>query len=563
VKKHCIALLVTTAVFLIGCAGQKTLVQQKPHEPDPKAIELFMDGVLYDQDQNFAAGLLSYHEAALYDTTSPTLYLAIGRDYLLMGREESALVNLEKCIRKDPRNLEARSLAARVYLNQGRWNRAEKAYAEIVALDSTDTDALYNLALIHLRKSENEKTAAMLKKILAASPEPDTRTMNQLARLYMDMKKYDDALAMYRQMVEFNPRNGFGYFGVGTVLEVKRDTAGASAQYIQALAFSPELGEAREHLGEIYLVRKEYDKAVRLFREAVENDSTDIGSLLALAGVHEAKGDSAGAETLFKDARRRFPKDAQPVLDLGNFYMNRQRFGLAYREFQKAVQLAPQNFFGWLFSGVSLVQMDSLGQSLPKLERALSMVPGDPMANYYMGSVLGQLRRSRESIPYLQNALRSRPKWIAAMSAIAGSYENMKEYALADSCYGAALQIEPDNALLLNNWSYGLSERNERLGDALRMAQKALEKEPNNGAYLDTMGWIYYKMGEYDKAKELIERAFLNRKTSPDILDHLGDVYDKIGNREKAADFWKKALELDPSNAAIKNKLNRTTGELR
>ncbi len=554
---------VIVSVLLAGCAGPGSMSIRQAAEPNPRAVELFMDGVLYDQQQNFAAGLLSYHEALLYDTTSATLYLAIGRDYLLLGRDESAQINLEKAVIKDQGNVEARSLLARSYLNLGQWFRAEKTYRGILAIDSTDTDAYTNLALLHLKRNEAEKAADMLKKVLSFSEEPNIQVMNQLARMYADLKQYDTAAGYYRWMIELDSRNGFGYFGLGTLLESKGDTAAAVEQYRLALDLSPDLSDARERMADIHLARKEYDKAVALYHEAVQRDTSDMPSLLALASVYEERGDTTRAESVFKEAKKRFSKEIQPLLDLGNFYMNRQHFHEALGEFNCAVEAEPMNYWGWLFSGVALVHMDSLVSALPRLEHALSLIPDDPMGNFYMGSALNQLQRPAEAVSYLKNAIRARPNWISALNALAGAYESMKQYAQADTVFGAALKAEPDNALVLNNWSYSLSERNQRLDEAFGMAQKALEKEPGNGAYLDTMGWVYFKMGDYEKAREFIERALQTRGASAEISDHLGDVYSRLGRPTLARQHWKKALELDPGNAAIADKLGQDAGETR
>jgi tetratricopeptide (TPR) repeat protein len=555
--------LILAAAFLAGCAGQKGLLRTHSREPNPRAVELFMDGILYDQQQNFAAGLLSYNEALLYDTTSATLYLAIGRDYLLLGRDESALISLAKAARKDSRNVEVRSLLARAYLNLGQWYMAEKTYRSILALDSTNVDAYTNLALLHLKRNEAEKAADLLKKVLTVSPEPNPQVLNQLARMYADLKQYDTAAGYYKWMIDLDPRDGFGYFGLGTLLETRGDTTAAAEQYQLALALSPDLGDARERLGDIYLARKEFNQAIELYTEAVQKDSLDSASLLALASAYEDKGDTAKAETAFRFAKRRFSKEPQPLLDSGNFYMNRQKFNAALGEFDQVVRMAPQNFWGWLFSGVALVHMDSLEKALPRLQRALTLIPDDPMGNFYMGSALSQMKKPDEAVPYLKNALRIRPNWISALNALAGAYESMKEYARADTLFNQALKAEPDNALVLNNWSYSLSERNQRLDEALLMAQKALEKEPENGAYLDTMGWIHFKMGDFEKARDFIERALKTRAGSVDILDHLGDVYAKLGKPTMAREYWKKALDLDPQNAGIKGKLDPAAVEAR
>jgi tetratricopeptide (TPR) repeat protein len=214
--------------------------------------------------------------------------------------------------------------------------------------------------------------------------------------------------------------------------------------------------------------------------------------------------------------------------------MNRQQFERARQEFKRVLTISSNNFWGWLFTGISLVQLDSLENSLPCLEKALEMMPEDPLGNYYLGSVLTQMNRSKEAIPYLEKALSIRPTWISAMSALAGAYDNLKEFTISDSLFQSVLKLEPDNALVLNNYGYSLSERGIRLVDALQMAKKALEKDPENGAYLDTVGWIYFKMGEYDKALPFIEKAFTKRTDSDVVGNHLETVYEKLGMKEKA-----------------------------
>jgi len=109
----------------------------------------------------------------------------------------------------------------------------------------------------------------------------------------------------------------------------------------------------------------------------------------------------------------------------------------------------------------------------------------------------------------------------------------------------------------LNNYGYSLSVRGVRLEEAMAMSKKALEKDPENGAYLDTMGWIYFKMGDYEKAREYIEKACQFQKNSAEIYEHLGDIYEKLMMKEEAIQMWEKALELDRGNLQLLKKLGR------
>ena len=124
-----------------------------------------------------------------------------------------------------------------------------------------------------------------------------------------------------------------------------------------------------------------------------------------------------------------------------------------------------------------------------------------------------------------------------------------------DSLYQKALSLDPENAVVLNNFSYSLATRGKDISKALEMVQKALTKEPKNGAFLDTMGWIYYKMGRYKQALKFVKASTETREPSAEVFEHLGDIYHKLGNVKKARLYWKKALGKDKTNRRLLQKL--------
>jgi Tfp pilus assembly protein PilF len=96
----------------------------------------------------------------------------------------------------------------------------------------------------------------------------------------------------------------------------------------------------------------------------------------------------------------------------------------------------------------------------------------------------------------------------------------------------------------LNGLGYFLTERNEKLEEALEMTQRAVNAEPNNSSYLDSLGWVYFKMGKLEEAERYLKRAIEGSHKSPVMYDHLGDVYEKQGKKELAVDSWQKALSM-------------------
>jgi len=126
-----------------------------------------------------------------------------------------------------------------------------------------------------------------------------------------------------------------------------------------------------------------------------------------------------------------------------------------------------------------------------------------------------------------------------------------------DKTYEHALGIDSSNATVNNNYAYSLSERGEKLDLALEMAKLAIEKEPDNSSFLDTIGWVYYKLGNYEEAKTYLEKALEISGERPVMLDHLGDILFKMGKKELAVELWQKAYKLDSSNIDLKNKIEK------
>jgi tetratricopeptide (TPR) repeat protein len=546
-------------LLLAGCAGtQKLAVNRDAKQPpDSRAVDLFTEGALYDNDQNFAAALLSYNEALLYDWRSPALYTSIAKDYIMLGKEGSAFLTLKRALNLDPRDVEARSLLAKLIAQQGNLDAAEAEYRTILSIDSTSMEAYYQLALLHLRKNESDEAIAMYRQILRRSGEYDPQIYLGLSELYMGQKRFSEAEAVYRKLIDIDSTEASGYFGLGMVKSALNDSAGAEFYFLRALRLKPGMNEARERLGELYRDGREWDKALDLYRGGIDADSTEMSNWISIGDLFRQKGDTAEAVESFRKARDHFPKNWQTSLSLGRMLMDGGKNREAFDQFKNVVELSPHNFWGLLMGGISLVQQDSLRECLPWLEQALEINPEDALANYYLGTVLSQLGRPEEAVPRLRTALKTRTDWVSAIAALAGAYESLKTYATADSFYSAAIKIDSSNALVLNNYGYSLSVRGVRLDEAAAMARKAIAKDPENGAYLDTMGWILFRMGDYENARPFLEKAFRLRANSADVIEHLGDLYDKLLMRDEAKKMWEEALKLNGNNAGLLEKLGR------
>ncbi len=560
-KRWAVLFLSSLIIIIGGCASQRQLINNTRENQleHPQAMSHFLEGVFFDIEHNYGAALLAYHEALLYDSTAAAIHFSLGRNYLRLGKEESASRILEKCLKLDPNHFEAKTLLANLYAKWGRIQKAEQYFKEILAPDSSNLNTCFNLALLYLQKDEKEKAAGMYEKILNCQEFINPQIILALGEIYLELNNFEKSAITYEKLIENDPQEPLGYYGLAFSQEVLQDTASAIENYRMALQLQEDLKEARERLANLYMQQKKYDAALDLYQSAIANDSTQLNYWLQISEIYRNQNDTSQTIATLQTIKEQFPKDWRGYLNLGRLFLDLAQDEKAYHEFKQVIRLKPDIVWGWLFMGYTQMNLDSLKASETVLEQALEVSPDEPLANYYLGLVLNQMNRDAAAIPYFEKALSLRPNWVRVLSLLASIYEGQKLYHVSDSLFRKAIRIEPDNATLLNNYGYSLSVRGIRLNEALKMAKRALKTDEQNGAYLDTVGWIFYQLGDYDKALQYLLKAYEVYGENAVVVEHLGDVYLKLGMHEKARIFYQKALELDKDNQEIREKLGKNS----
>jgi Tfp pilus assembly protein PilF len=160
-----------------------------------------------------------------------------------------------------------------------------------------------------------------------------------------------------------------------------------------------------------------------------------------------------------------------------------------------------------------------------------------------------ELERNVVAINDISKALELKPEKelkVQSYNLLAEIYKNQGLHSKSDSCFELILDIDPENLMIRNNYSYYLSLRAEKLDYALELSKLTIEMEPANATYLDTYGWILFKIGEYKEAKKYIELAIRNGAyNNAEVLDHYGDIMLKLGNCKEAIEAWETIKEVD------------------
>ncbi len=542
---------------LLGCASGSRMKKSSAENPDPldsKAYQHYFDGALFDFQDDYEKALIEYYQALLYDSSSAQIRKAIARNLMRLQYYESAAEYLKKVVGMDPKDKEALNYLAESYYNLQNYSAAIEYYNRLLKLDPYNTTVQNNLIFLYSQLKMDQKLLDFYRMMMRYYPD-DSKFALQYALSNLKQKNVNEARQVLEKIIDQDSSQTDALVVLANLYEVKKDTANAIRIYRKILIQDPGNEEVIARLYRLFRAGQQWDEMINLFSNLLSRNPENPQLRIMLAEGY-----------FFRENHEQARQILQPVLDddayraaalelLGRIAFEEENLEEAEKYFSALTEENPDNRFGWLFLTVVNNQQNNYEKSIRILERALTIHSEDPDLLSMYGSVLSQVGRDSEALKPLQKAIEIDSSDVSALSSLAAIYDKMKMYQKSDSIYAVAMAKAPENALLLNNYSYSLAQRGLELDKAMELVSRALEIEPDNGAYLDTKGWIFYQMGQYEKALEYIQKALDSREESAEVLEHLGDVYFKLGNSEQAEKHWKQALEKDPSNSELQQKI--------
>lgn len=591
--------VVVLTILLYSCASDlvKESSLPKPGSSNNKKIAqaLFIEGSVLELKGEYNEAITKYIEALKFDS-QPGLFYTIAKNFYRINKLSPALSFSRRAVEKDSTNIEYLTLHAAIYSASHLSDSAESVYDKVIKLDGRNITAYFNLAQL-LEPKKPSLAIAYYKKVIElmgpdwnvlvkiadlnerqGNVEETIKTVEELLKLnpselnlqklliesYIKTKNLEKAAALINEAQISFPDDPNLMEMKGTVLIQKGLWKEASLEYMM-LVKNPSINiEQKIRFGTAFYLQGEkdsasYDLAKEIFLE-INKDTLDWQTNAYLGEIEVRKKNDSVAIEYFKVASSLAEWNAQVWVRLGGLLFDTKRYKEAIQYMSLASEKFPNDFVVNLIYGLSLSSDNEHLKAKDALQRALKINPDDVTALSAIGYILNQLKEDDAALIHLDKALLREPQNLQVISIMALIHETRKNYAASDSLYSSAIQIDSTNILILNNYAYSLAERGTKLQEALSMAKKAIEKEPRNSSYLDTIGWIYFKLGEYKKAKLNIEEAIKIEDNNATLLDHLGDVYFKLGNKAKAFEVWKRAFEIDSTKTDILKKIEK--GEL-
>ncbi len=576
---------------------------------------------LYVQAGRLREAVVEAEQMLKRDPGNVEAHRILGRIYVRMigdpaaGRVDEGMLRrateqFQKVTEKDPADVDAWVTLGRLHRMAQNSVEAEKAFQKALALDPDNEYALHGLALLYSDLGDTKTAVEMWRRLADRNPHP--RVLRALASSLTQVRDYSGAVETLRRALQLAPRD----------LEIKRELAEnllLKEEYDEAAKLYEELAQAQPRdpqyplrLSQIYRQQRDLTKAREVHERARALDPASIEIQYNEVNLLEAEGNLGQAIARLKQILESTARAAYAPPEKANRVILLERLGLlcrageqpdeavaAFRQMAELdPDLGPRAAAQIIETYRAAKQFDRAAQ---EAEAASQRYPNDRMVRLVRASLLADLGRGPEAVAEARRLLegnKDRETYLAlaqvyekakdfpAMAQAleeaerlsdsdeerevvyfmrGAMYERMKKFAEAEAEFRKVLKMNPRNASALNYLGYMFADRDTNLEEALELVRRAVELEPHNGAFLDSLGWVYYRLGKLEDAERYLRLALERVPRDPTVNDHLGDVYYRQGKLKEAITQWQISLkewetaskaEFDPEEIAkIQKKL--------
>jgi len=493
-----------------------------------KAYEYFLKGEYALLQKNYPQAESEFSKALSLAPDSPTILQSLVELKSYQGEYADAIKYSEKIIELEPANKEIGLELFQLYIQEGNLDDAHELLDRLLEIHPGDMDLLYSQANIQYSNQDWPNLMKTYYSIYLS----DTDNRDFLLKIYEIGLATGNESIVLEILKEIRTENE-----TPLVLELLVELLSGMSEFTEAIFYIHKLMEIDAKtdqrtisLGELYLLNKQFDYVISTLDPIYQsgNHSLEVLRLLLIAYSTIGKSDKQIAISLTLT-------EEYPELSIGY-----EALAFAYLEAQDEVN------------------------ALHILHQALNKFPDEVMFPHTIANIYYQAKNYSQAEKYFIIALAVNPQMFSIVHTMAIMFEDMADTARSDSLFKNLILQNNNDAIGLNDYAYIISERNNsslnELNYALELAERAIAMEPDNAAFLDTIGWIYYKMGTYEKAREYLEKSLKINKDNPVILEHMGDIYHKLDASDQALLLYEKALLKDTDNKTIQDKINQING---
>jgi len=487
------------------------------HDPDAFFL-LKRVAAIYSRLGNQKDALFYAEKARRLAPDDGNLLILLGDIYVVSGDKETGLSHYEQAVQANAGHPNLYLKIAGIYAEQGNLAKAEEVVYLGMEEGAPSALAYYYLGMLALEKRDLEKGLDFFREGLLLDPYFEPAHMG-IANVYERQKKPQAALNVYRHVVNrINPRNRQAITRLTQLLVQKGDLDDALdilSRLSQADPSNYDL--ALQRVG-IYVEKKDYANAIRLLLPVVSAKAGDVRLRVYLATLYEESGDFEKARKTYHAILEQSPSEYEVRLRLGSLYFYRLKnpdAALAQGELAKKIN--PQRAESYLFTGLILHDAERYDDAVEIFLRGIEKKPEVPDLYFHLGAAFDKLGRFDDMVSQMERAI----------------------------------QLAPKHANALNYLGYTFADKGVRLNEAFDLIRRALDLRPDDGYFIDSLAWAYYRQGNLEEATTLLEKAAVIVPSDPVIHEHLGEVYLKNKRIDLAKAAWERSLALNPDNEQL------------
>ena len=493
-----------------------------------------------------------------------------------------AIEALLKAVKKDPNSFFLKKELILLYLNNEETNKALDVAKSMTEQYPRNTEGLMMLAKLKEQLNQKDDAREIYQKILQMEPDREN-VYFVLGNIYMENENIDEAFIIFSKMAQHFPDSYVAHFFLGKIHAGQKNPDYAVKEFKKTLELKPDLVEPRLELIDIYKTLQSKTKSnsldkkiIRLYQEILVIEKHNINAALELPVYYFNKGMVEKAEKMLAEFGRQNRNNQGIAMLAAKEFLGSDRFKDASIVFSGLAKGDPENSLYHYLAGVAF---DSLKQADIAIYHFMKVKPESEnykKAILHISFLYSELDRTGQAIEFLQEKSSQMPNDIDIITYLASLYEDTEQLEPALEVLKRGLEIDPENTNLLfksgivldksgnktdcikimkrvimldpenasalNYLGYTYADMGINLDEAETLVLKALDLKPDDGYITDSLGWVYYQKGNYDKAVEYLEKAVNLSDSDPVITEHLGDAYLKKGLLDKALEAYKNAL---------------------
>ena len=523
------------------------LLLEPEGEKQAEALARFVEGIIHEETGESDEALEAYRKVLEVDPGFSGLATKVATELIRRSGVPEAIEVLKDTIAASPDDPRPHLDLAYIYARNLRKPDLAAKYAnKAMEIDPTDFAPYQTLYQIYMASGKVDLARQTLDKA-GKLDSGDSDFWVRLGELYIRLffrdkdelapEELEKVNAIYRKALELGSDDPVVLNRVADYFGQTRQVKQAIPLYLKILELQPPLPDRlvssiREKLAESFLLNNQRHEAIKVLEEMIRVNPLRYGTYEFLGTLYEEEGNLEKAAANYESSLLLNPNQPANYLRVADIFLRLRQFDRAVKNLREARRRFPDLPQITYSLAISLSQAGSHGAAMSTFEAALI-----------------EARNTQEEIvngTFYFN--------YGAAAEQAGLYEK------AASLFRKAIDLDPANAApALNYLGYMWVDRGENLDEAGDLIRRALDIDPENGAYIDSLGWLYYKQGDYEKALiELLRAADHVQPEDPVVYEHIGDTYKALRNVAQALIYWRKALALDPQN---KNLLAKIGGD--